>query len=227
MSKLKTILLIEDDENLNRGITLKLGKEGYEVLSATDKKEAEDFWKRKAVDMVISDITLPDGSGLDFGRMLRKESNVYLIYLTALDQEIDIINGYDTGADDYITKPFSINALVAKVNALMRRLEDKEVSKIISDEIEISMKEMQVKKLDKVIPLSRTELMLLIYLMENVGQIVSKEKILEHVWGMDGLFVDDNTVTVNISRLKNKLDTDGISNVRGLGYIWTKDVIKK
>lgn len=224
---MKTILLIEDDENLNRGISLKLSKEGYSVLSASDIKEAKQYWQSNTIDMIISDILLPDGSGLEFGRKIRKESNIYLLYLTALDQEIDIINGYDTGADDYITKPFSVNALVAKVNAFMRRLQEKNISRIITDDIEISMKEMQVKKNNKIIALSKTEIMLLIYLVENAEQIVSKESILEHVWGVDGLFVDDNTVTVNISRVKSKLETDAISNVRGLGYIWTKEVVKK
>lgn len=227
MISLKTILLIEDDENLNRGISLKLSKEGYSVLSASDIKEAKQYWQSNTIDMIISDILLPDGSGLEFGRKIRKESNIYLLYLTALDQEIDIINGYDTGADDYITKPFSVNALVAKVNAFMRRLQEKNISRIITDDIEISMKEMQVKKNNKIIALSKTEIMLLIYLVENAEQIVSKESILEHVWGVDGLFVDDNTVTVNISRVKSKLETDAISNVRGLGYIWTKEVVKK
>lgn len=223
---MKTILLIEDDENLNRGITLKLNKEGYHLLSAIDKKEAEDYWKSESIDMVISDITLPDGSGLDFGRMVREQSDVYLIYLTALDQEIDVINGYDTGADDYITKPFSVSALVAKVNALMRRLSEKEVATLKSKNLEVSVRDMQVKVDDKTVSLSKTEIQLLIYLLENAGHIVSKESILDHVWGVDGLFVDDNTVTVNISRLKTKLQTDAISNVRGLGYIWTEDVIR-
>ena len=224
---MKTILLIEDDENLNRGISLKLSKEGYFVLSATDVKEANGYWQANSIDMVISDISLPDGSGLEFGRQLRKHSNTYLLYLTALDQESDIIRGYDTGADDYITKPFSVNALVAKVNAFMRRIQEKEVSKYISDDIEVFVKEMQVKKKNEVLSLSKTEIVLLIYLLENKGQIVSKENILDHVWGIDGLFVDDNTVAVNISRLKTKLKTDAISNVRGLGYLWTKEVIKR
>lgn len=222
---MKTILLIEDDENLNRGISLKLSREGYLVLSASDIKEAEQYWRTNTIDMIISDISLPDGSGLEFGRKVRKDSNTYLLYLTALDQEIDIINGYDTGADDYITKPFSVNALVAKVNAFMRRIQEKDITKIISGDLEISVKEMQVKRNNKVVTLSKTEIMLLIYLLENAGQIVSKESILEHVWGVDGLFVDDNTVTVNISRVKTKLETDAISNVRGLGYLWTKEVI--
>lgn len=224
---MKTILLLEDDESLNRGISLKLDKEGYRVLSAYTIKEARELFEQEEVHLVISDITLPDGNGLDFGQMVRQRSDAYLVYLTALDQEIDIVNGYDTGADDYITKPFSVNILTSKVNALMRRLGEKETGSLLSEDIEVSVKEMRVKKSGTVISLSKTELQLLVYLLENAGQIISKERILDKIWGMDGQFVDDNTVTVNISRLKNKLSTESISNVRGLGYLWTGKVIRK
>lgn len=224
---MNTILLLEDDENLNRGISLKLSKEGYRVLSALSQSEAKNLWKVNNIQMVISDINLPDGNGLEFGKSVREQSDTYLIYLTALDQEIDIVNGYDTGADDYITKPFSVNVLVSKVNVLMRRLGEKEISVMVSGDIEVYVKEMQVKTAGRAILLSKTEIQLLVYLLENAGKIVSKDNILEKIWGLDGLFVDDNTVTVNISRLKNKLGTDCISNVRGLGYIWTGKVTKK
>lgn len=229
---MNTILLVEDDENLNRGISLKLSKEGYRVLSAFSRNDAENLWKadnmqKSDIQMVICDITLPDGNGLDFGKMVHGQSDIYLIYLTALDQEIDIVNGYDTGADDYITKPFSVNILMSKVNALMRRLGKKESSVILSGEIEVYIKDMLVKRAGNTILLSKTEIQLLVYLLENAGKIISKESIMEKIWGIDGLFIDDNTVTVNISRLKNKLGADFISNVRGLGYVWTGKVTKK
>lgn len=224
---MKKILLLEDDESLNRGISLKLSKEGYQVLSAYTMREAKSMFEQEAIDLVISDITLPDGNGLDFGRAVRERSDVHLIYLTAMDQEIDIVNGYDTGADDYITKPFSVNILVSKVNAFMRRINETGKELLLSEGIEVSVKEMQVKKSSVPVSLSKTELQLLIYLLENAGRILSKENILERVWGLDGQFVDDNTVAVNISRLKNKLGTECIANVRGLGYIWTGKVDKK
>ena len=159
--------------------------------------------------------------------MVREKSNAILIYLTAMDQEIDIVNGYDTGADDYITKPFSVNILTSKVNAFMRRVGNNEEGIYVSGDIEVYVNDMQVKKAGELIPLSKTELQLLLFLLENAGHILSKEHILEKVWGLDGQFVDDNTVTVNISRLKNKLETDRIENVRGLGYLWTEKVNKK
>lgn len=224
---MKTILLLEDDEVLNQGITLKLSREGYLVFSAHTLKEAEDIWGRENIHMVICDITLPDGSGLTFGRKVRAQGDVYLIYLTARSQEADIANGYCTGADDYITKPFSAKILALKVNALMRRLEEKAADILSSGEFEVSITGMQAKKSGVPVALSRTEARLLIYLMENAGHIVSKEAILDAVWGVDGQFVDDGAVAVNVSRLKNKLETDCIANVRGLGYLWTEGVIKK
>ena len=224
---MKSILLLEDDENLNRGISLKLNKEGYHVFSAYSKSEAENIFRKENIDLVISDITLPDGSGLDFGKEVREKSNVFLIYLSAMDQEIDIVNGYDTGADDYITKPFSVNILTSKVNAFMKRIGNSEEGIYVSGDIEVYINDMQVKKSGTLITLSKTELQLLIFLLENAGHILSKESILQKVWGLDGQFVDDNTVTVNISRLKNKLGTECIENVRGLGYIWTEKVSKK
>lgn len=224
---MKTILLLEDDKNLNRGISLKLRKEGYQVISAYTFEEAKEFFNSKEINLIISDITLPDGDGLEFGKYVRKKSEVYFIYLTAMDQEIDVVNGYDTGADDYITKPFSVNILVSKVNAMMRRLQDRDTGILVADDIEVSVREMQVKKAGETVVLSRTELQLLVYLLENAGQILSKERILERVWGLDGQFVDDNTVTVNVSRLKSKLGTEQIANVRGLGYLWTGKVNKK
>lgn len=228
------ILLLEDDESLNRGITLTLKKEGYKVTSAFTLAEAETYFNENVFSLVISDITLPDGTGLDFGRKVREAGNTYLIYLTALDTEADIVNGYETGADDYMTKPFSLMVLVSKVNALMRRLDDSVQysalefrNLMISGEIQINCQEMKVYKGEEELLLSKKELQLLMYLWENAGQILSKEKILAHIWDVDGQFVDENTVTVNISRLKNKLKTDEISNVRGLGYIWTGNVIRK
>lgn len=226
---MQEILLLEDDRNLNRGITLTLKKEGYKVFSAFTLAEAGKYFETENIALVISDITLPDGTGLDFGRKVRSNSNAYLIYLTALDTEADIVNGYDAGADDYITKPFSLMVLVSKVNALMRRISQTQDGGNImySGDIKIHCQEMKVYKREQEISLSKKEMQILIYLWENAGQILSKESILEHIWDVDGQFVDDNTVTVNISRLKNKLGTDEIANVRGLGYLWTGKVIRK
>lgn len=223
------ILLLEDDDNLNRGITLKLTKEGHEVLSASGVTQAEALLRENEVSLIISDITMEDGNGMEFCRGVREHSDIHIIFLTALDTEIDIVNGYDAGADDYITKPFSLMVLISKVNALMRRIDHPcdSGSVMSSGDIMVNCQEMRVYRSEEEILLSKKEMQLLVYLWEHAGQILSKESILEHVWDTDGQFVDDNTVTVNISRLKNKLRTEAISNVRGLGYIWTGKVTRR
>lgn len=228
------ILLLEDDTSLNRGICLKLGKEGYEVLSAVRVSQAEEMFRENEVSLIISDITMEDGNGLDFCRSIRRVSDVFLIFLTALDQEVDIVNGYDAGADDYITKPFSLMVLISKVNALMRRIgQDQEDcgQNLVSRDIRVLCREMRVFKGDEELTLSKKEMQLLLYFLEHPKQIISKEQILEAVWDIDGQFVDDNTVPVTISRLKKKITGDGereyIKNVRGLGYLWTAEASRK
>lgn len=226
------ILLLEDDESLNNGICLKLRKEGYEVISAFGVTEAKKLFECHPVELIISDITMNDGDGLGFCREVRKKSNVFILFLTALDQEIDIVNGYDAGADDYITKPFSLMVLISKVNAFMRRVERPAADLLSSSDITVSKTEMKAYKDGSELLLSKKELQLLLYFMEHGGQILSREQVLEAVWDMDGQFVDENTVAVNISRLKGKLQSgntkeDYIKNVRGLGYIWTAESFRK
>lgn len=224
---MKTILLLEDDRNLNTMITRRLEKEGYCVLSAFTIAEAKEHAKREEIAMVINDVMLPDGNGMEFATQLREERKTLLIYLTAMDQEMDIINGYDGGADDYITKPFSLLILISKVNAFMRRYQEQEEGVLRSGNITVYLRDMKVTKGEEIVSLTKKELQILLLLLEHAGHIVSKEQILEHVWDKDGQFVDDNTVSVNISRLKNKLEINAISNVRGIGYVWTEPVKRK
>lgn len=230
------ILLLEDDKSLNRGISLKLQKEGYEVLSAFGVMEAEEVFRTNQIDLIISDITMNDGNGLDFAREVRKKSDVHILFLTALDQEVDVVNGYDVGADDYITKPFSLMVLISKVNAIMRRIESRqngseETGELYAEDICMQSVQMKVYKGGEELNLSKKEIQLLHYFLEHPGQIISKEQILEAVWGLDGQFVDDNIVPVTISRLKKRLSSkeegEYIKNVRGLGYLWMTKVSKK
>lgn len=230
------ILLLEDDKSLNRGISLKLQKEGYEVYSAFGVTEAEELFRINPMDLIISDITMDDGNGLDFAREIRKQSDVHIIFLTALDQEVDIVNGYDVGADDYITKPFSLMILISKVNALMRRIESSQqekddVRELCAEDIRMQCAQMKVYKGNEELNLSKKEIQLLHYFLEHPEQIISKEQILEAVWDIDGQFVDDNTVPVTISRLKKRLSAgetkEYIKNVRGLGYLWMTKVLKR
>lgn len=165
---MKIILLLEDDESLNRGITFKLKKEGYNVISTDSIKGALDAFDKNNVDLVISDVGLGDGSGFDFCEEIRKRSNVIIIFLTALDQEVDMVTGYDLGADDYMVKPFSLMVLISKVNAFMRRLENlSEMEAISSGKITFVVNNMKVMKNREEIVLSKNELKLLKYFLNN------------------------------------------------------------
>lgn len=229
---MKNILLLEDDESLNRGISFKLKKEGYTIFSAYDIDTAKQLFSENEINLIISDINLPDGNGLDFCQEVREKSEVFIIFLTALDTEIDIVNGYDVGGDDYVTKPFSLIVLISKVNALMRRVKNNKVAeKIISGSISFYPDEMKVTKDNEEVILSKNELKLLKYFMDNAKQIVTKEQLLSALWDIDGQFVDENTVAVNIRRLREKVeDTPSspkyIKNVRGIGYIWNEGCVK-
>ena len=227
------ILLLEDDKSLNRGISFKLKKEGYNVCTAFNIKEAKDVFENNKVDLIISDVGLPDGSGFDFCEEIRKISNVHITMLTALDQEIDIVAGYDIGADDYITKPFSLIVLISKVNAFMRRIGNTIIENIIfCDKLKFDYVENKLTKDKEEILLSKNEGKLLKYLMENSSQTVTKEKLMEALWDIDGNFVDENTVAVNIRRLRQKVEDNPsepeyIKNIRGVGYTFAKRCIKK
>ena len=223
------ILLLEDDKSLNRGISFKLKKEGYNVCTAFNIKEAKDVFENNKVDLIISDVGLPDGSGFDFCEEIRKISNVHIIMLTALDQEIDIVAGYDIGADDYITKPFSLIVLISKVNAFMRRIGNTIIENIIfCDKLKFDYVENKLTKDKEEILLSKNEGKLLKYLMENSSQTVTMEAL----WDIDGNFVDENTLAVNIRRLRQKVEDNPsepeyIKNIRGVGYTFAKRCIKK
>lgn len=229
------ILLVEDDDSLNRAISLKLSKEGYTVYSAMSVKEAKEAWRFHKVPLVICDIDLPDGSGLSFCSKVREEDDVVFLFLTAMDSEEDIVKGYSAGADDYITKPFYMSALVSKIHALMKRYAqaaETEPEVLVSGSVSLSVTGNRVKKNEKYVTLTAKEQKLLFYFLKNPMRILSKSQLLEALWDIDGEFVDDNTVAVNIRRLREKIEDDPstpvyLKNVRGLGYIWEHDVRKK
>lgn len=226
------ILIVEDEESINRAVSAKLAKEGYTVYSAASVKEAEDMYRQYSVELIICDINLPDGSGLDFCEFVRKENDIMFLFLTALDTEIDMINGYEAGADDYITKPFSLAVLCEKVKAIMRRRGGRENENVIvSGSITLFLSENRAKKDGEYLNLTANEQKLLIYFMENPGRILSKNSLLSAIYDIDGNFVDENTLAVNIRRLREKIEKDPskpsiIKNVRGLGYIWEEDCRK-
>lgn len=222
------ILLLEDDKSLRRAISLKLSREGYTVYEAADLKTGKALYRKHRMPFVICDINLPDGSGLDFCAELRRECDVYILFLTALDTETDMLKGYEAGGDDYMTKPFSLDVLVSKVNAMKNRhFSPKRERSIRSGSIELFPDENRAKKEGQYLTLTANEQKLLSCFMENPMRILSKNQLLSAVWDIDGNFVDENTLAVNIRRLREKIEEDPsnpvyLKNVRGLGYIWER-----
>jgi len=212
------IFLLEDDSSLQKGIELKLTKEGHEIICAGRLSQAR-LEIRKKFDIAILDLNLPDGSGMDICRELReKQAAAHIIILTSNDTETDIVMGYETGADDYITKPFSLSVLISKINAVQRRIPQPKNLIISSDPAK------QTAEIHgRIINLTRNEWRLFYVLWQNAGQTLTKEKLLESLWDIDGEFVDENTLAVNIRRLREKIEENPsepaiIENVRGIGY---------
>ncbi|MGG5330745.1 response regulator transcription factor [Enterococcus sp. AZ163] len=223
---MRRILLLEDDKNLNRGINLCLTKEGYEVVSCLDVVSAKAAFEQNEIDLIISDISLPDGNGLDFCQEIRRQSGVRIVMLTSYNQEYDIVAGYEHGADDYVTKPFSLMVLVSKINALVKRIAEPNGQRLISNELSLSLSEMKAAKNNETLLLSKTELQLLTIFMKNPKQILSVDQLLEQIWDTKGDYIDSNIVSVNISRLRQKIGKEKIKTVRGVGYLWVSDVQK-
>lgn len=226
------ILLLEDDYSLCRGISFKLEKEGYRVWAAGSVRKGLELFTENPVDFVICDITLEDGSGIDFCRKIRETSLVRFLFLTALDTEIDIVMGYEVGADDYMTKPFSLSVLLSKVNAAFARryasgdIEGKDGRTAIrSGPLTFNSSEMKLTIGGNIVALTKNELRLLSLFLERPGQVLTKAQFLEALWDYNSQFVDENTVAVNIRRLREKIETNParpelIKNVRGIGYLW-------
>ncbi len=228
MEEAAEILLVEDDQSLSRGIGFKLAREGFTVLSATSVQEARKLFGRHSVDLVVLDVSLPDGDGFQFCREIRGQSQVPLIFLTAWDQEVDIVMGYELGADDYVTKPFSLSVLVAKIHAILRRDQGaKGCSMLVSKDIVFYPDRMKLLKKDQEIHLTRTEMRLFRYFTTNPQQIITKEQFLAELWDTEGDFIDDSTLQVHIRRLREKIEDDPsnpqyIKTIRGTGYIWAE-----
>ncbi len=196
---MSVILLVEDDAILNKNIKMALEMENYEVITASNLAQAKEMYENAA--LILLDVMLPDGKGTDFCMSVREKSNVPIIFLTSCDDETDIIKGLDCGGDDYITKPFRLKELFSRIKANLRR---------------------SVAQVDG-LSLTAVEQQLFDYLRINKGIVLSRTRILEHLWDSKGTFVDDNTLSVHISRLRDKLKKSGCGNivtVRGLGYKW-------
>lgn len=221
------ILLLEDDFSLITGLTFALQKAGYELDVVKTIKEAENICIRKRYDLLILDVTLPDGSGFEICKKVRQFSKVPILFLTASDEEINIIMGLDIGGDDYITKPFKLAVLMSRINALLRRANnfnstDIEVS---SNNIKVFLLQCQVYKNGILLDLTAAEYKLLCFFMKNPNRILPKEQILHQLWDSEGSYVDSNTLTVYIRRLRTKIEDNPsepkmLLTVRRMGYKW-------
>ncbi|GJM77752.1 DNA-binding response regulator [Paenibacillus sp. HMSSN-139] len=219
------ILIVEDDAGLNKGIALTLARDGIAVEQAYDLAGAEERLAAGGIDLVLLDVRLPDGSGLDFCAKLREASRVPVIFLTANDMESDIVMGFELGGDDYITKPFSLMVLRSRVMAVLRRCDPSREDKVNIGSLVLDFGKMDYRKEGAAIPLSVTEQKLLKALVSHRGQILTREQLIYLVWGHDAEFVDENALTVTVKRLRAKIEEDPsapqyIKTVYGLGYLW-------
>ena len=221
-----TILIVEDDEMLNQGISFNFQMDGFNVLSSTTLKDAEEKIRNKDVDILLLDVNLPDGNGFDFCKKIR---DIYLnpiIFLTACDMELDIITGLRIGADDYITKPFNLNILREKVLVVLRRYNksNKVESTLKVGEFEFNFDKMSVLKNGDNVVLAPTEYKLLKKLVTSKGEVLTRQTLLETLWDNDE-YIEEHALTVNINRLRNKIEDNPskpkyIKTVYGIGYVW-------
>ncbi len=227
---MKRILLVEDDLSLIYGLVFALEKQGYGVTNSRTKADAIETFHSGDYDLVILDVTLPDGTGYEICKEIRTNSTVPILFLTAAYDETDITMGLDLGGDDYITKPFKLAILFSRINALIRRSEqysERKSDEIYSNGIRIDLNRSEVYKDDEKIDLSVGEYKLLRLFMENKGRVLSSEQILSDLWDCEEKFVDSNTLTVYIRRLRLKIENDPgnpsrILTVRGFGYKWNE-----
>lgn len=216
------ILLVEDDEAICFGVRSALRKKGYEVVECSCAAEGKELLSVEEIQLILLDLNLPDGNGYDFCGWIKQNQDIPVIFLTVRDDVGDITRGLDMGADDYIIKPFHIAVLESRIQAVLRRVgfhRREDHDELICGEIRLDKQRMQVYAGDENIVLTGLEYRLLLMLMENKGCILSRNRILEKIWDIDGNFVNDNTLTVAIKRLREKLgQAAGITTVRRIGY---------
>lgn len=211
------VLLIEDNESIVSGLKYSLEQEKYKVFSCTNVADTIKFLKEnKPVDIAIIDISLPDGNGFDLYQNYIKEKNIPSIFLTARDSEDDVVKGLELGVEDYMTKPFSTKELLARMKRNI--MKHKNESVITIEGVSFDFDKMEVSKDGKVIPLTRLELMILQLLFTNLGKVVRRDYIIEKIWEWTRNDVNDNTVTVYMKRIREKIGVDIIITIKGIGY---------
>lgn len=214
------ILLVEDNEAIIMGLEYLLTQEGYQAETARSVQEAYDALEKESVDLILLDISLPDGNGFDFCKYVKKESDISVIFLTAKEEEADVVKGLDMGADDYIVKPFRNRELVSRIKNVLRR-SGRGSSLLQCRDITINLETGKVSRGDKEIVLTKLEYKILSTMLAHPGKLFTREEILAGIWDISNNFVNDNTLSVTIKRIREKLgDEEGeiIKTVRGMGY---------
>lgn len=224
------IFVLEDDEAIGIGLRYSLENEGYSVTLAKSIKQARSIVLEKEFSLYLLDLTLPDGTGYEICKLIKSMGDLPVIFLTAFDDEVNVVMGFDFGADDYISKPFRIKELLARIKSVLRRYnKENTANKIITiGGVQINTAEAKINKNGEDIILTAMEYRLLLILLNHRGQVLSRNQLLEEIWDIDCDFVNDNTLTVYIKRLRNKIEEDAanpqiIKTVRGLGYMIAND----
>ena len=222
------VFLLEDDEAIGIGLKYSLENEGYTVTIATSVKSAFEIINKEKFALYILDLTLPDGSGYDVCKKIKSIGDFPVIFLTTYDDEVNVVMGLELGADDYISKPFRVKELIARIKSVLRRYnrENKGIIKI--GNVLINTNKATVFKNGQEVILTAMEYKLFLILLNNRGNILSRNKLLEYIWDVEGDFVNDNTLTVYIKRLRDKIEDDPsapmiIKTIRGLGYVIEND----
>ena len=211
-----SILLVEDNESIAEGLVYAFKMNNYHLDYKTTIKDAIEYLNNNTPELIILDVSLPDGNGFNLYEDNIKKSQIPVIFLTARDDEDDIIKGLNLGAEDYMTKPFSTRELLARVNKIILRNKKSSVIKV--KDISFDLDKMVVSKNNIKVELSSLELKILHLLFINIGSVVSRNTILEKIWEWTGNDVDDHTITVYLKRIREKLGTDIIITIKGIGY---------
>lgn len=218
---MKNILLVEDNEAIIMGLKYSLEQENIKVLIAKNVIETRQKLNQEKIDLILLDVSLPDGNGFDICKEIKQKQDIPVIFLTAQDEETSVVFGLDLGADDYITKPFRTRELISRINSVLRRYGKKEDTTNIVQykNIKIDTNSAKVYKDEKEIIFTSLEYKILLMLFTNQNKLITREQLLEKIWDIAGNFVNDNTLTVYIKRIREKLEDDSIiKTVRGLGY---------
>lgn len=223
------IFLLEDDDAIGIGLTYSLEKEGYGVTLAKTVTDGLKTVSERDFSLYILDLTLPDGNGYDVCKKIKEKGDLPVIFLTAYDDEVNVVMGFELGADDYISKPFRVKELLVRIKSVLRRYHKDSADGIFNiKNITVNTNEAKVYKGGKEVILTAMEYRLLLTLLNNQGNVLSRNQLLECIWDVDGDFVEDNTLTVYIKRLRDKIEEDPtnpeyIKTVRGLGYVIEND----